>query len=89
MSKAIVDLAVLSLDETGRVILSDQDLAVLQKIEAVPLAGGANQDCNGLSNGHCINEGLCNDSINSNVCTNSGQCNRSGNQVCQNDVPPS
>lgn len=88
MRKPVVDPAAVSLDETGQIILSDADLAVLEGIETRILAGGSNSECNGRVNSSCINDGACNDSVNSVTCTNSGQCNRSGNQVCQNDLPP-
>ena len=84
-----VDHLTLVLDDTGRIILSDEDLLVLDVVGSVAFAAGGNADCAGsVNSASCINDGNCHSSGNSQTCTNSGNCDYSANRVCQNDVPP-
>lgn len=78
MKRRGIELAEISLDETGRVILSDAELDRACSHE-IPLAGA------GIVNGgNCSNAGGCQNSSNSGQCTNSaGACSGASNhQSC-------
>lgn len=70
-----------TLDEHGRVVLTDSELDHLLEGADVVSAGGANERCAGV-NGGCTNNN-CDNSLNGS-CTNSG-CDGTTNSVsCEN-----
>jgi hypothetical protein len=81
MSKPGIDVATLAIDELGRMVLSDDLLAV---IEASPhiVSAGANSGC--VPNSGCTN-GSCGGSSNQ-ICTNT-VCNGASNTHYCNDGP--
>lgn len=73
----------LSLDNLGRVILSDAIIEQLEKCENLLFSGGANLNCGGSANGGCSNA-RCDGSLNGS-CTNSMSCTSAANMLaCQN-----
>lgn len=71
-----IDIALISLNESGQVVLGDDDLA--QIAETATLAGG-NDSTNG---GSCSNAQSCQGDTNTGRCTNaSGQCAGSINRT--------
>lgn len=71
MSGNKIDFALLSLDELGRVVLSDEMLMQIQDCSEI-LSSGANWSCNGTTNSSCTNNN-CGNSTNGS-CTNNWVC---------------
>lgn len=72
----------LSLDELGRVVLSDEALLALDDLGLV-WAGGTDGQTN---SGQCVNSSSCANSTNA-QCTNSaGACERSRNTSCNKEA---
>lgn len=70
MSENRVKAVDVSLDQVGRVVLSDAELAALCDASAVTFAGGA-----GFNGVGCSNEANCGNTVNQTSCTNSaGAC---------------
>ena len=84
MKDLIVELSQLSLDEDGRVVLSDDVLEELEKFAQICIAGGSNGTCGGSTNSTCSNT-FCSGSTNS-TCSNIS-CGRARNQSRCGAVP--
>lgn len=81
MARLTIDLNGLSLDEFGRVVLSDDLLDQIEDCTAI-LSAGANSQCTGSANGSCTNIS-CGNSSNG-WCTNTIHCSGSSNATsCQ------
>lgn len=73
-----VDPSKLHLDRYGVVLISDADLATLEREHFVSIAGGTSSNagclnessCTGTTNGGCINNGMCNGTLNMGPCEN-------------------
>lgn len=74
-NKAIVQT--LSLDDLGRVVLSDSMLEQIEGCDQALLAGGTNTRCGGTANSSCVNS-ACNGTLNGS-CTNQVTCQESAN----------
>ena len=79
MESTAIDVAVLSMDEFGRVVLSDDILRAIEGSENFVSAGAANRECGG-ANGGCTNN-FCDGSSNGS-CSNTLSCVGSGNLHC-------
>jgi hypothetical protein len=82
MTKPVIDVATLALDELGRTLLPDELLDQIEASESMLSSGGQNACCQcgstngGCSNGHCDNtsNGGCINSISCVGATNSHYC---------------
>jgi len=80
MSNKGIDLEKLALDELGRVVLSDEQLAQIEGCEST-VSAGANLSCGGSTNGSCTN-GSCGSTTNGS-CTNQVSCSgATNNRFC-------
>lgn len=80
MSKGVIDLENLVLDEMGRVVLDERGLASLEAHANVASAG-ANSFCQGGTNGGQCGNGSCGYSTNSGYCINQYSCTGSSNKT--------
>ena len=67
-----------TLNEDGRVVLSDSELEML--VQDVELASAGGDELS--SNGSCTNGGGCSGSLNTRNCTNSGTCTGTNQLRC-------
>lgn len=81
MTKGLLDLTQLSLDESGRVILGDENLQAIEQDYFAVSGGGyyTNGDSCGGTNPYCLNTDLCNATTNTQNCSNTGSCSGSSN----------
>jgi hypothetical protein len=77
MPKSEIDISAMTLDELGRVVLSDAMLERVEKHDQLLSAGGSNLQCGGSTNGSCTNS-ACSGSTNGS-CTNQITCGASSN----------
>lgn len=83
MTDKKLNIGAISLDDSGKVVLSDKDLIDLER-SATPIAGagdGTNPHCEGTTNGACRNTLDCRNTTNTIACTN-------GNNNCEGAEPP-
>ena len=73
------NLGDVTLDESGRAILSDDVLGGVEAAFESASAGGLNGVCNGTTNGDCFNSTACRNSSNSSNCTNQTSCDGASN----------
>lgn len=69
------------LDDTGRIVLSDETLAEMDLSLQVDVAGGGDNWFCGGTNGECNNTWFCGDSSNA-TCSNTDRCSGASNLQC-------
>lgn len=81
MARTPIDITALELDESGRVVLSDDLLDKITASELIVSAGANPQWCPGTSNWSCTNSQICERSSNG-WCTNENFCDFAQNRFC-------
>lgn len=81
MAKRGIDTEKLSISKSGRVVLTENDLEMLESLIERDLAGG-----NPTTNQNCTNVSVCDNSTN-NMCSNQVSCNNTTNTSVCNPNP--
>lgn len=82
LQKALSDIR---LDESGKVVMSDELLDMVCEHDGMVSAGSNGGDCESGRNISCTNSSSCNESSNG-WCTNSDQCGGTSNGACRTDT---
>ncbi len=86
MSTVVFDINSISVDQTGRVIINDNDLLLIERaVKVTPFRNLSNGFCDTKQNGaFCVNDTACRDSTNED-CLNDSTCENSANiDFCAN-----
>ena len=78
MKDDIIDLDMISISVDGSVVLTDDDLSLLEKDAEIIVAGGDNGQCHGINFYTCTNDESCSNSTNLVSCSNQYGCTPGG-----------